>query len=445
MSMTHIPDFPEITLTFSANMQALRVFNQQIGTMADEHDRIIIKEFVQKLVNLDIRFTESMTDEHLSRLGFTSPSEAARLLQSKGLAARSRPRDHTDFHNQLSHLLVQNPDKTGPLLMLIKSFVKQAPSQGPLLRRGALLVLIAYFRTLLSHIIQAYYVRYPSKFLSLLDDHDMRAADTSGPEETNQFERVIQEVDSVLKRRLEEQVSYMVDQLGVDLHALVPHMDSLIELVQRRNLFLHSDGIVNDHYLDRVPQSYIVSHNIRKDQQLLVGAPYLSRAIDLMYLAGTILTQQCWRAWEPNEHSDADNFMTQCLYETLGDQRYELAAALGSYGGGLSFANLRSARVVAIDRAIALKELGRHDEMEQLLSSYDWSSSTTEFRLALHVLRDEEDEFFQLLPQAISEEVIGCHELREWPLFCHLRQKPRFVAIMEQYFSLELPHDIHES
>lgn len=125
--------------------------------------------------------------------------------------------------------------------------------------------------------------------------------------------------------------------------------------------------------------------------------------------------------------------MTDILYESLREGRFELVKRMAERLKGARYAKEQLERMAIMNHAIALKRLSRSDEMESVLSSMDWSASSPEFKLVLHALRDEEEEFYQLLPGAAAG-FIERWQLEQWPAFAHQRGTDRFDEALERNF-----------
>jgi hypothetical protein len=76
---------------------------------------------------------------------------------------------------------------------------------------------------------------------------------------------------------------------------------------------------------------------------------------------------------------------------------------------------------------------------DKALALRDWSASSRDFRLALHALREEEEELYLLLPRAVAAGDIGRIELEEWPVFEPQRCSERFHRALEEHFGVEPP------
>lgn len=436
-------DFSEIDSQFELNVQALRVFSQQIGELADQYDRATFEQFMTdlgELLEIDLTATPDEEDTRIHN-NVLETETASSSVKTEGGSGENTSQSHalvlptskTPMDEKIKRL-VQDPEILSQLNECLRVFLRQSPTQGRLLRRSALVILVTYFELLLSDLIQSYYLRYPQALPS--DENVLSLSDLRGIGSIEEAERylIAREADKVLRGNLEDKLTYFSRRLKIDLEPLADCTGDLTEVVQRRNLLVHNNGMVNQIYLARVPQSYIERTEIEEGQQIHVAGKYLSNAIETICIAGVILIQQSWRKWEKEESEEADGALVAHIYESLLEKRYAITIRLAEYGASLDFTTDRGSRLVTINHAIALKEQGDLEDMERVLSERDWSSSATEFRLALHVLRDEEEATFELLPKAIAIGEVERRDLEEWPLFRSLRPSQRFIDVIERHF-----------
>lgn len=410
--MDEQPGFARIASTFRLNIQAMRVFNEQIGPLADEHDQTARREWLESMEQAVPGLTGAEGPD--IELVLTDDGEAP----ERG-AESDEGKKRVFIDRDILRRIVDARDK----------FDRRAPAQGPLLRRGALTTLLSYFEALVSDLIQLHYSLYPvrlsrDKKLSL---DDLRRID---PEGIGDVERHLaaKEADGA-------KLDYFANTLGLNLASLTPERDHLTEVTQRRNLIVHNQGIVNRQYLSNVADSLKTEYGATEGETLPVTRRYVDAAIDTVYVVGATLTQLCWRKWDKDSREQADFEIVQwLLYQSLLTERFELTARIAERLKDTEHRTEKSARMAIINRAIALNRLNRTDDMERVLSLRDWSASSLDYRLALHALRNEEDALYELLPRAVDSGAVTRIDLERWPVFAPQRGTERFSKALEEQF-----------
>jgi hypothetical protein len=430
----------QVTDIFTINIQGLRVFNERIGRLAEEYDRTTFSEFLESLTSLlgveILPQPKSADSSHTkNQMGVQAYKDVGpgAVLEGQAQTEESSGSPTDEDVQRLRERfreMTEDPEKARRFILAVQHLNRGAPGQGLILRRGALVALVSYLEALFSELIQSFYLRYPaalpaeSRLLSLSDLREIGSV-----EEAERY-LIMKEVDSVLREGLEQQLRYFSDRLKVDMKPLDPFIQGLVEVFQRRNLVVHNGGVVNRTYLKNVWEELIKQYGINEGQQLSIDKQYLSNAIDNVCLCGVILSQQCWKKWEKKDDS-SDDVLHNHIYESLAEERYDLVINLARFTDGIKLFTENARRMITINHAIAWKELGNREQMEEVLSKHDWSACAIRFTLALHALRAEEEEFFNTLSRAIAADEIGRHALEEWPLFKAFRGMARFQAVIE--------------
>lgn len=432
--MPERPDFSQIPRSFAANIQALRIFADRIGRHADAHDRDAVDRFAR---NIERAFPVKVKVEVRS----VAADEAKRKAKREDSDSESpeEPLGDTEKRSQAIDELLQLPEVRKAFADAFNSFSKEAPLQGALLRRSAVVTLMSYFEALIADLVHAFYIRFPSalpaeqRSLTLAELRELGSVD-----EAVQY-LVAQEVDSILRESLEKQISYFTKPLKVDVSPIEGSMPRLIEVDQRRNIYVHNRGIVNHHYLKRVAPHLIDEHSAKDGEHLHVDEEYLQTAIDSAFVSGLILAIQCWAKWEKDEVEDRDSFIIEATFEGLVEHRYDVVKRLASYAVTGPLKADESRHIVIVNHAIALKESGDIAGMEKLLAATDWSATGLRFKLALCSLRSDQAGFFQLLPRAIAAEEVTRDQLVEWPVYASARCFEGFEGELDRLAPLKTP------
>ena len=409
----------KITGRFISNIQSVRVFNEQIGPVADEHDRSVLQQFVDDMNDLIPELEEAEGSIEISADADEKGDDGSSEPPSEGPEEMSLSVDAETFRS---------------LVDTIDSTTKRSPGQGPLLRRGALTTLTSFFEVLLSELIQLFYSMNPRALPADTGKLSLAELRELGSIEDAEEYLVSREIDAILYEGVDEQLAYFNRRLNVDLNPLSVERPLLIEIFQRRNLLIHNNGVVNRQYLARVSPELIKEYEAEQGEPLFVTERYLTAAIDSIYVLGITLTQLCWRHWHKPSTEVADSVIIDRLYDSLVDGRFDLTAKLAQRCNGIRFATDDAARRAIINQAIALKQMGHSEEMEAILSSKDWSACGLGFKIALVALRDEDQVFYELLPKAVAAGELKDWYLREWPLFLSQRGTERFDQAVKEHF-----------
>lgn len=415
----------KIAKSFESNIQAIRVLNDTIGCIADDHDNKIKEEFKEKTMVALTAFLGDFKEEHKEQ---EHEEEEEKELSEKET-------------EQMSEMLNDILFSSGDFRKAHKNYKKSAPKQGPILRRGALISLLGCFETLVARLIREFYKKYPEAFPS--ESKSLTLADLKeiGTIEDAELHLVDTEIDSILRGNISSQINYFKKPLRVDTTPIETFLDKVVEVSQRRNIIVHNDGIVNKHYLSKAP-SHLVPEKTKEGCTIEVSQEYIDDAIKTFYTVGLILLQQCFRKWEKNHIDSADSLLIESAFEALVDKQYDTVLFISDFVNNVTLANDSNKIILLVNHAIALRDTGNEEEMNLLLDNYDWSSVSLRFKLALHTLKKDDDNFYTTLEKTISAKEIECSELLEWPLFHPFQQVEKFKEIIIKHWP---DHDQCES
>ncbi len=248
------------------------------------------------------------------------------------------------------------------------------------------------------------------------------------------------EVESIIRESHAVQFDWMEKRFDLTLRKDLPAWPQFIELTERRNLFVHCDGIVSSQYLDMCKQhGFVHKKNLKVGDQLTVSTEYFKQAIDCIIEIGVKLGHVLWRKLEPKELEKADNALHLITYEFLSDEWYSLTKILLHFAEETlikkSSDNIR--RMNLINLAIAYKFTGDTDKACKLLDTQDWSACEDKFKLAVAVLHDRKDETIRIMKRIGKDGSVRRQDYSSWPLFKEFRTTKEFLGTYKELFGEE--------
>lgn len=414
--------FTDIVNRFSANIQALRVLSEQISPHADAHDAEAMRRFTERMeLALPSRADASVPNEQ-------SPSQSEEG-RNDGDGATEEGADQA--HLDVLRAKLREPSVLRAVMEAVNSFTKQAPKQGALIRQSALVTLMSHFESLIADLTHAFYVRFPRALSA-----DQRSLTLEQLRELGSIDDAVsylvaQEVDALLREPLDRQIAYFTKPLGVDTRPLEHLCTRLVEIDQRRNLFVHNRGVVNRHYTKRVAVALQSEFSIEDGSRLTVSDEYLRYAVDTVLASGIILGIQCWGKWAKKETEERDSVLVSATFDALQEGRSELVCHIALFGtSGAATSDLHR-RILAVNYACALYAKGDEKGMHEVLGTHDWSAASLKFQLAISSLTGDSERFFRLLPKAFAAEDVLRHEIEEWPVYARARGFEGLLASLD--------------
>ena len=258
------------------------------------------------------------------------------------------------------------------------------------------------------------------------------------------------EVESLLREEHYEQLKVLERRIskvlgnGFTLTTDLPVLPSFVELTQRRNLFVHSNGMVSRQYIDAQKKWNFESNCKGETNEELIAEPeYCEKAFHILYELSVKLTHVLWRKFAPIERELADEHLNEVIYNLLIDNEYDLAIELCNFGTNVikKFFSEQIRKIIIINKAIAYKMLEKPKECKKVIDNEDWSIGN-EFKLAKLVLEDDFDGAKTLMLKiGPKDDMINKKAYENWPLFKKFRKteefKSSYLALFEEEFSVE--------
>jgi hypothetical protein len=249
------------------------------------------------------------------------------------------------------------------------------------------------------------------------------------------------EVESVIRESHLKQFKWLETKLGITLRKDLPSFSDFIEITERRNLFVHSNGIVSRQYLAVCKENQVKDiEKVTLGEQLIATPIYFRKCYAVLFEIGVKLGQVIWRKLKPHELDDADTHLNNVCFQLLTKGHNKLALNL------LTFATETLKKhtdhemlcIYTINKALAHYLSGKKDECLDVLNKHDWSATSDKFKLATAVLREQYSiAVDQMKIIGTTNKHITKDAYREWPLFKEFRKTTEFQLAYKEIFSEE--------
>jgi hypothetical protein len=218
-----------------------------------------------------------------------------------------------------------------------------------------------------------------------------------------------------------------------------------IEITERRNLFVHTNGYVTGQYLRVCKENQIkVSPTVEEGVRLSVNGSYFWTALDVLLELATKLSQVLWRKHVPDALAQADKTLNLFCFDLLCQKRYELLLRILTFATTTlrtKISDEECFHVNMINTALIHKRMKNSKKMAECLAAVDWTKTGDKYRLAEAVLNEryhDAEKFMKKLGQEMSSA-----DYRDFPVFDDFREtvgfKKTYEEIFGKQFTIELP------
>lgn len=248
------------------------------------------------------------------------------------------------------------------------------------------------------------------------------------------------EIEDNMRGSHEQQIEWIEKRFNIaDLKKkLEPEFKSFIEITERRNLFVHCDGVISDQYV-KTCDKHGINRKFQKKDSLKVDRKYLKESHNVTYIIGVKISQLLWRNLFKNDLERADNSLIEITFELLKAEEYQLAIILLSFAKDLKHYSNVERIVFLLNLAIAYKWNGNNEDCLSIINSEDWSAIDSKYKLAVFVLRDEFEAAKELMIDIGNK--FAEEDYKTWPLFKEFRKskifQDAFLGIYKKPFNSE--------
>lgn len=247
------------------------------------------------------------------------------------------------------------------------------------------------------------------------------------------------EIETFLRKSHIEHFEQLEKRLGMELRKGLVSWPVFVELTQRRNLFVHCDGVMSKQYMDVCSKHGVNLTGREPGKRLHLDAEYFNTSFECLYEIGVKLAHTIWRKLDPQSLENADSALNEVCFQLLDTERYGLAYQLLTFATQeqKKHSSAFNRRMLVINRAIAAK-FGQIACSPAPLDSEDWSDCGLPFALAVAILKDQHPEACALMREiGSSHKLVTRMAYDTWPLFRDFRDTAEFRATYKELFGTE--------
>lgn len=248
------------------------------------------------------------------------------------------------------------------------------------------------------------------------------------------------EVESLIRDSHIKQFDWLENRFDVALRKGLPSWKTFVEVTERRNLYVHCDGVVSEQYISNCEKHGVNITSIEQGKRLPELLPdYYIAAWECIYEIGVKLAHVLWRKLS-KDLEPSDDSLIESVYELLEEEDFRLAAELGKFSSCVlpRHSNSLCRRTLLVNYCIALHLGGSQEECIKVLDAEDWSDSDDTFRLANLVLRKDYVAAQKLMLEVGADsKKLNRRNYEVWPLFSGFRNSDEFKEAYKTLFGEE--------
>ena len=344
------------------------------------------------------------------------------------------------------HIIIKVPEGRVREFMRIRKKKERAERAFEIIPPSYFVSLVSTYDTFFAGLVRCYYNICPEK----LKESDMSFCyrDLQQFENLNEVKKRIidKNIETLLRESHIAQLEWLSKALELSTLTKFNGWNDFVELTERRNLFVHSNGTVNNQYIEVCKKHFDLGADILEGNKLTIDKYYFEKAYKTLYKISILLTQMLLRVKYLNKigfeiSSDVDKILINNVFDLISDQLYDVAIDVSEtiLENKKFVHNAFDREYLVLNYAQAYKWNGNVARCLDILKKEDWSAFTNELLIPRYALEDNYTEVYKRMRELGNcNQHITISAYREWPIFKDLRKEKEFEQVFAEIFGEEL-------
>jgi hypothetical protein len=273
-------------------------------------------------------------------------------------------------------------------------------------------------------------------------DKEFKASDILTYKDFDELKDVLieKEIESVLRKNHVDQLQWLETKLNVELRKfkLLPEY---VEIMERRNLFVHCNGVVSRQYLSECKKFNVkLPEDLKPGDMLDAYIDYVRKAYMVLFQVGVMLGFVLWHKIRPQESSEMIDRLSEVAYTLIKDGEYELGLDIINFAlSNKSWAkeiNFAQQLIFRVNKALAFHLRDMQDECIKIADTMDVTAADPVYHLAKAILKLDYDYAYDIMGKIGKDDEMHAN-YKTWPLFNKIRQEAAFADKFKEIYGEE--------
>jgi len=411
---------------FSDNLNALRDFVDLIAPFLNKHQQEVIESQANDMLPLLLAFKKLLPEEGLNNIESNNNLEQLeqKLAEKVDIEILDNGSD-----NKTAKLSFSNKNIQLSFTRALKTYLGTHRQQ-ELLYRSSLITLTSTSEWFISQILHEYLEKNQGIIYTKEKSFNLKDLEDFGSIEDARRFLIDSKVENLIRDSFEEWIKFFNTPIGLSMGYLKPHQNKLAEVYLRRNLIVHNGGRVNSIYRKKVAIEF--KDDFALGDEVQVPPDYLDASISLFELNFILIASELWKKLSPEDEVRA-NVLIDIAFNHLSSERWNIAEGLSYFVMNDKQMPERSRLIGQLNYWQSIKWQGGYEKIRFEVEKADFSAKEPLFQLARLALLDENEQFFQLLPEVLASRKLGYDHLETWMIFREMRKDPAYSPFHEKY------------
>ncbi len=247
-----------------------------------------------------------------------------------------------------------------------------------------------------------------------------------------------EEIDAVMRGSHIKQLEWISKKINGSIKDDKELISKFVELTERRNLYVHTNGIVSSQYINTcIQEGFTFKQCPNIGDELYTDPDYFYDSVFVLIEIAGKITSFIIKKLHPENIEIGKNLLITYIYDNLEYKNYNIVRNLIKYLKIYSKLNRIEDMIVSINNIITYYLLNKDEEVKKQIDKLDWSDCSDKFLLAKAVLQKD-----WVLSSKIMRKIGNTDELpqifyHEWPLFELFRDTKEFKDAYKEVFKCD--------
>lgn len=322
--------------------------------------------------------------------------------------------------------------------------LQRSQESSKLLKRSYIVSMVSQFDAFIANLLRNIYTINPDMLKQANQTLTFAELQNFGSLDEAREHIIESKIENILRDSHQEQFKELASAIGVETLKKFANWPKFVEITQRRNLFVHSNGNVSNQYLSICKKEGVDVGTLKKGEQLDVDSPYFVMAFNVFCEVAVKLSQTAMRVLLYKKDNTCLGEIDKCIisniFDLIVEERYDVAVELSEFALQPTFKHSDKDRIyLLLNRAQAYKWKGDEAKCKSLLDGEDTSAWSGELKCPKYALEGNIDKVCALMTATGQNgEILKAEQYRSWPIFKGVRGEEKFKQAFKGVFGEEL-------
>jgi hypothetical protein len=303
--------------------------------------------------------------------------------------------------------------------------------------RSLFITLVSDFDVFISNLIKIIFASNPGVLNSKetsIQYSDLISFETMEDAKKHIIEK---QIDNILRENHKKQLEYLEKIINRKIIENIPFWSDFIEITERRNLLVHTDGFVSSQYRKNCLENGFTENQIPElNSQIDIDLNYFEESCNVLFKMVVYVTHITWKQLYKKQATYSTWSISGLCFSLLKNDLNELAVEIANFGlDSLNKEVSQEAKVnLVLNQAQGYKWIGDQKIANETIQKIDWSAIQTKYNLCRYVILNEFDEAVRCMKKIGIDDEMKPENYKEWPIFKEFRHSEAFLIAYREIF-----------